>query len=117
MSDYYKNSEQKKLALRIGHIVYVQKIFIEFGTRGAIVYTVNGRTKKSVINRELIIMLSKSELFKLAHTNAKQYRDYFDSYKFAFSFALTELYAAEKAQTQKEIDMSEQQKRRTKNAW
>lgn len=53
-------------------------------------------------------MLSKSELFKQAHINAKQYRDYFDCYQFAFSFALTELYAQEKAQLKQEkVEMEE----------
>lgn len=55
-------------------------------------------------------MLSKSELFKKAHVNAKSYRDYFDCYKFAFSFALTELYAQEKAQLKQEKDEMEERK-------
>lgn len=55
-------------------------------------------------------MLSKSELFKQAHINAKSYREYFDCYKFAFSFALTELYAQEKAQLKQEKREMEKKK-------
>lgn len=52
-------------------------------------------------------MLSKSELFRTAHKNAKSYREYFDCYKLAFSFALTELYAQEKAQLKQEKEKME----------
>lgn len=55
-------------------------------------------------------MLSKSELFRTAHKNAKQYREYFDCYKFAFSFALTELYAQEKALLKQENEKMEEKK-------
>ena len=56
-------------------------------------------------------MLSKSEFFKQAHINAKQYREYFDCYKFAFSFALTELYAQEKALLKQENEKMEEKKK------
>lgn len=38
-------------------------------------------------------MMTKSELFKAAHKAAHEYRAFFDSYRTAFSFALTEIYA------------------------
>ena len=41
-------------------------------------------------------MLSNSDRFIIAHKTAKQIRGYFDSYRGAFAFALSEVYAMEK---------------------
>jgi hypothetical protein len=44
-------------------------------------------------------MLSNSERFVIAHKTAKQIRSYFDSYRGAFAYALSEVYAMEKQGT------------------
>lgn len=46
-------------------------------------------------------MLNNSERFVIAHKTAKQIRSYFDSYRGAFAFALSEVYAMEKTHEEK----------------
>lgn len=45
-------------------------------------------------------MLNNSERFIIAHQTAKQIRSYFDSYRGAFAYALSEVYAMERQEKQ-----------------